>query len=255
MFPNMAHIYRNGELTIVCDSQNVGTGIPGLSMSRPNSSPVLESGGFSLVCSPSTLPEALALSYWYKRAWTLQEMCFSRRILLFTQSQFFFHCSNSLLGEDLSRESTWQSENPNQMTGLITLDLCINPKTERRRGIPDSELELSDPEGAQPTELPSFKAYLRGYEVTKEEQFSKYRHLVEVYVPRSLTYENDILEGFAGVLEHFRETLGEHWWGLPAEIFGRAMLWHTNDYRQLQKRQNFPTWSWGPDGPLPQATF
>ncbi|PVH81494.1 HET-domain-containing protein, partial [Cadophora sp. DSE1049] len=97
--PRMGQIYQDSQLTIVSDSPDASTGIPGISLPRAKSSPTFESGGFSLVGTRPTLSETLTTSFWFKRAWTLQEMCFSRRILLLTDSQVFCRCKNTFWSE------------------------------------------------------------------------------------------------------------------------------------------------------------
>ncbi|KAH8808018.1 hypothetical protein F5884DRAFT_881636 [Xylogone sp. PMI_703] len=72
--------------------------------------------------------------------------------------------------------------------------------------------------------------------------FSRYKQLVQIYVSRTLTYEDDIIKAFEGVLHYLQPSLGPHIWGLPSGKFVEALLWHIN--KPNGRRANFPSWSW-----------
>ena len=77
-----------------------------------------------------------------------------------------------------------------------------------------------------------------------------YFRSVENYTGRTLTYQSDILNAFAGILAiQEREFSSKSFQGLPTAIFDMALLWQP--FRKLQRRKGFPSWSWtGWEGPV-----
>jgi hypothetical protein len=65
--------------------------------------------------------------------------------------------------------------------------------------------------------------------------FSKHRTF-------SLTYEEDVLRAFGGVIATFEEDMSsQFFFGLPFSMFTWALLL---DYTQFSRRASFPSWSW-----------
>jgi hypothetical protein len=58
----------------------------------------------SYLSARRTFGEALRTSSWEGRAWCLQEKVFSKRLLIFTDSQVFYHCTASTCFEDTITE-------------------------------------------------------------------------------------------------------------------------------------------------------
>ncbi|KAF4469651.1 HET-domain-containing [Fusarium albosuccineum] len=245
--PHMGHIYRGAIVTIVSDSRSANTGIPGISMPRPKSSATLNAHGYNLVASKMTLSESLATSTWFRRGWTLQEMCFSQCILLFTESQVFFQGDDSIYMEDGRIDTSGASYAGDSQNILARLepDTVALPTMSRSRPPSTSPImrsstsNLVDPRTAQPSQRHEKEEYfLEGESSTAKydremqqrwykeraqklrrrlEAFSKYKQLVQAYAGRALTYERDILRAFEGVLEYFQGVLGPHIWGVPEE--------------------------------------
>jgi hypothetical protein len=104
--------------------------------------------------------------------------------------------------------------------------------------------------------------------------FPTYRDCVKEYTRRVLTYPEDILDGFAGIINHLKvfTDLGNRWsFGLPEQRLAEALLWipagghyhqarwkctesvntessssQTGDYgvNRSHSKHLFPSWSW-----------
>ena len=80
----------------------------------------------------------------------------------------------------------------------------------------------------------------------------KWDNLVSSYLERRLTYEEDILRAFSGILRALGSSmLGDFLFGLPQGFFDAALLWIPKEY--LKRREDvgngigkytFPSWSW-----------
>ncbi|KAJ3544254.1 hypothetical protein NM208_g3162 [Fusarium decemcellulare] len=270
--PHMGHIYRGAVVTIVSDSRSASTGIPGISKPRPKSSATLNAHGYNLVASKMTLSESLETSTWFRRGWTLQEMCFSQCILLFTESQVFFQGGDSIYMEDGRIDTsgaTYAGDSQNILARLEP-DAVALPIMSRSRPpstnpiLRPSTSNLVDLRTTQPGRRHDKEEYfLEGESSTAKynremqereymeraqkrrlrlEAFSKYKQLVQAYAGRALTYERDILRAFEGVLEYFQGILGPHIWGLPEDGFGEALLWQIE--KPNTRRKGYPSWSW-----------
>jgi len=84
-------------------------------------------------------------------------------------------------------------------------------------------------------------------EGTQELTVSNFGNLLERYTAKTLTYDSDILDAFAGVLDAIP---GDFFWGIPKEAFGRYLCWSNQKSwpsRQLLTRRTLPgapSWSW-----------
>lgn len=71
----------------------------------------------------------------------------------------------------------------------------------------------------------------------------KWDNLVSSYLKRRLTYEEDILRAFSGVLGALDGSMSEGFhFGLPQQFFDAALLWVPNE--PLTRHYAFPSWSW-----------
>ena len=70
--------------------------------------------------------------------------------------------------------------------------------------------------------------------------------MLSLYTTRDLSFDEDILKAFSGVLN--RKFKGATTYGLPCEAFDRAIFWETNNYtspsRASKSESLFPSWSW-----------
>ena len=228
----MGRIYSCAAVTIVSDSPDAITGIPGISVARSKPSPTLEAYGYHLVAMQLTLSEALRTSTWFRRGWTLQEMFFSKCILFFSDVQVFFQLDGQLFTEDGRRESTDAIQDSGQGLALVTLDYL-------QAFVPPPQLPALDMLSIRQDPQRFSRESL---EVVRERHRSLYMELVRIYASRDLTYADDVLNAFEGVLEFFRNDLGAHIWGLPYHVFDQAMFWQVN--QPCRRRQGFPSWSW-----------
>jgi hypothetical protein len=75
---------------------------------------------------------------------------------------------------------------------------------------------------------------------------------INAYLPRNLSYDDDVEKAFLGLAGLFTSRLGEFHHGLPMEIFVKALLWtpenhlheSVGDHFMLKRRPGFPSWSW-----------
>ncbi len=80
----------------------------------------------------------------------------------------------------------------------------------------------------------------------------KWDNLVSSYLERTLTYEEDILRAFSGVLGALDGSMSEGFhFGLPQQFSDAALLWvpmerltQRKDLRDGVARTDFPSWSW-----------
>lgn len=84
----------------------------------------------------------------------------------------------------------------------------------------------------------------------KQRNFNSYRRAVESFTKRSLTFEADILNAFAGMMALLQPAFrGEFLFGLPETELDITLLWQPcgNICRRIDKdtgKPLFPSWSW-----------
>ncbi|KAI9644917.1 hypothetical protein NHQ30_006951 [Ciborinia camelliae] len=128
----------------------------------------------------------LDTSIYNSRGWTYQEEQFSSRILVFTNDQIYFRCTNAVCSEIVVSD-----------TGMNHDPQLKYPDTKRRL-IGRNETSLS-------------MLYFRA---------------VETYTARLLTYPSDIINALAGVLDTQGKAMNcDIFYGLPSAIFDMALLW------------------------------
>ncbi|GME34523.1 hypothetical protein GTA08_BOTSDO11049 [Neofusicoccum parvum] len=158
--------------------------------------------------------EHFKLTKWASRGWTYQEQFLSKRILLFTPWQIFFHCSKGALAEGLS--DRW-------MPLMDQEDDCPSPP--------------SNSDGEQP-------------DADSDHRFASYMEHVENYNHRSLTYPSDVHNAFAGIYKSLYRTLASSLASLPGPHLDRALLWTHAPSTPAATRQTttaaaaLPSWSW-----------
>ena len=203
---SMDQIYSCAQLTIVNNLEHADTGIPGVqSCPRNIKQVVYHSGPNTWTNTRPNIDEAMKDSPWEARGWTLQEMVFSHRVLLFTQSQVFYRCKRSTWYEDVALEisnldlkQTWAS----QKKVAITQTLAENPR----------------------------KAIIHLYEIW-----------LKTYLSRQLSHMSDNVNAFAGILS----SLGcGNICGLPEPVFRETLTWQYNYHNPNERIPLFPSWSW-----------
>jgi hypothetical protein len=71
-----------------------------------------------------------------------------------------------------------------------------------------------------------------------------YWRFLTSYLRRNLSYDGDILNAFAGILDALSPLLGTFRWGIPV-LYPHIMLtWNFPLAYPVQRRTGFPSWSW-----------
>ncbi|KAM7219537.1 Heterokaryon incompatibility protein (HET) domain containing protein [Rhypophila decipiens] len=162
------------------------------------------------------------ISAWYTRAWTLQEMLLSRRLLVFTPSgHVLYRC----------RSRTWLED-------LILDDVVQDASLSHSHMFPAGSF-LDDwdkcdlyTDNHRPRDDPS-----RTWSET-------YTYPIEILLTRNLSYDEDILNAASGILSGLEHRLGECFWGVPKSYFGPSLLWTQSQFSYPDRRPGFPSWSW-----------
>jgi hypothetical protein len=180
---------------------------------------LLPSYSYETICNLSLrvrapdFSECIPNAHYESRAWTFQESLLSKRCLLFTNTETYFHCSYGLRRMDDSQ--------------VRNNDLLFNTHYT----LPDCLLSTPDTR--------------KGKEHWSH-AFPGYGQLVREYTHRHLSYSLDALNAFSGFLELFKHRFGgEMISGLPSKFFDAALLWVWVDEQQQHERNfHFPSWSW-----------
>lgn len=157
---------------------------------------------------------SLIRSTWYERGWTFQEQIFSRRKIILQDETVNWECHCTAWHEGQHLD---------------------NRKYHRPC---DKQVLSRDPDSFDDASWPDMYRYAR---------------LVSLFNERLLTYPEDALDAFAGVLSaSSRSFTGGFISGLPQMFFNGALLWqpyHPLERRvcrnpQKQKEACLPSWSW-----------
>ncbi|EXJ65765.1 uncharacterized protein A1O5_11006 [Cladophialophora psammophila CBS 110553] len=159
------------------------------------------------------------------RAWTYQERLLSKRCMYFSRQQVFFQCKQTVWSED-RWEDAWACHT-----------ISYNEFASIQHGFG--------------------KLTLLNYSMSRDCRHSEifddcYALLVQEYSMKNLSYDSDILNGFAGLCSFFL-----HRWrlkficGSPLEssLFASALLWY-HPHMGIRRRNYdddsnlFPSWSW-----------
>ncbi|KAM0418330.1 hypothetical protein ACHAPD_004689 [Fusarium lateritium] len=229
----MDQIYAGAILTLVAGhGDSAAVGLPGVN-SRPSDflQEVLHLKGhtFLTVVGAYRSQEAnngeidgpsIQSSTWIHRAWTMQELCFSNRLLVFTENQAFWRCNSNTWSEELALEEAHSN------------DLEIMP-FELEKGLPKNSIKASD-------------------------YFSLYCHYLQAYRRRKLSFKSDLINAFQGIISVFSRTQkDEYLWGHPKAFFSASLGWmyeskHIRNFASQEmtmsgkdiKNIEFPSWSW-----------
>lgn len=216
---NMASIYANASFTIVAaNGENANHGLPGLkgiSEPRPRKAtlwPLGKSLGLELVPGIGSRPETSTTRFWSSRAWTLQEHLLSHKLLIFHDNTASWSCGRGSYFEHM----TWPNE---EMRG--------GPST-RCPPVAREAIDLSN-------RIPSIFSLLQ---------------LISRFNILALTYPEDVLDAFSGLMAGFGKSWGEFVSGLPTIFFNLALLWEMSGDvepripRNRAKSTCLPSWSW-----------
>ena len=205
-------IYHSAILTIVSDTESADTGIPSVGVARGPPQPIFRHAGKEFISTKLALGRALENSQWDSRGWTLQEKTFSKRLLIFTPLQAFFHCTRGAWFEDTILE--------NQEYSDTQLDSGKSPYSRREAWIP----------------VP----YVAHHPRFERDFWS----LVEEFTKRHLSFENDSIRAIGGILRAMEPTHGKAIWGVPKNDFARGLTWGLTVHSPKLRREGFPSWSY-----------
>jgi hypothetical protein len=214
----MDSIYGAAILTIVSDNESTSSGIAGWSLPRSPPQAIFRHAGVTYLSARRTFGEALRTSSWESRAWCLQEKIFSKRLLIFTDSQVFYHCGASTRFEDTITEP---QEN---ISGSV--HMRERPNTHRK-----IHRDIVEPE-------------YTAYESHRESFGRSFWSLIQAYSQRALSFEGDAIRAFSGILKSIAPQYGPALWGCPQHEFARGLSWALSEHRINLRREGFPSWSW-----------
>jgi hypothetical protein len=212
---SMDSIYSSAILTIVSDTDSADSGIPGISIPRGPPQVTLKHGAKTYISAKRTFGDALRDSCWESRAWCLQEKVFSRRLLVFTASQAFCHCTSTTWFEDTIMELREHNY------GLISISERASPSFKGLR---------------QPGHT-AYGAHQNGFG-------RNFWSLIETYTQRQLSFESDSIRAFGGILKSMEPKYGHAYWGVPKYYFARGITWSQSQHKLGYRRPQFPSWSW-----------
>jgi hypothetical protein len=223
---NMDLVYKNAVLTIVSATAHADIAIPGIAPgSRDCESIIYDDGEMQLMYARPTFTDAIRGSAWESRGWTLQEKFFSKRLLVFTRHQAYYHC----------REATWAED-----TAIEPLrpEYAATELTCAKATLIKSASSIIDHE----QRLHSYDSFTPGE--TRLLDLFQYQDLLKEYATRRLTHQTDVLAAFSGILNHLSPQIGPDFFGLPEWILDSALLWKWSSHHVAPRRIQFPSWSW-----------
>ena len=161
--------------------------------------------------------QLLMRSTWFSRGWTFQENIFSSRKLIFHDGVAHWEC------------------------------LCAAWHEQQNSGDDNYFLSATTIEKAANVQL-----WEGGFEYSRWPSMFRFSRLVSIFNDRTLTFQEDALDAFAGILGVLGNTFeGGFLSGLPVFCFDAAMLWQpwSPMKRRTPTRSNIesctlPSWSW-----------
>lgn len=169
-------------------------------------------GRLSIIQSPLKASYGLKTTNWPTRGWTYQECYLSHRRLIFTDEQVIYLCNDAYALECLEQSTSDLPRPPLELEYMI-------PQQPRKQS-PSKELT----------------------------HLNHLQQRISEFTRRQLSYEEDSLDAFLGILEHYKTRDVHHIWGLPIQkdspgkyVFILAWV-HTE--ASSTRRDAFPSWSW-----------
>lgn len=226
----MNKIYAGAYVTIVAAAgADADYGLVGASRPRSHKQMKTQIGDFDVYNTMPRLGHAISRTTWNSRGWTYQEAVLSRRCIFLTEHQAYFVCQSSMRCESVTIFKLAETQQTSETMRRGSIAHAIS-QAEPRDSIKSPIEELTD-------------------------------HITE-YNCRDLRFEADVLDAFRGMLA--RSTL-YIFYGVPLAVdlsiilpqesqydrgFAKGLCWHRHprsqirQRRALQRRQNFPSWSW-----------
>lgn len=256
-------IYSQAFLTVVAvDGPNADAPLPGVH--DDSRLPIVKLGyvrDTTLISRPPLLLNSiLDGSIYESRGWTLQERVLSKRLLYLSAQGIFFQCSHSFISEymlsiqprGISLEGSHELLDGHQPQH--TYDTIMNG-SERAALIGKRVSQHSRRAGTRWLSRP-------GEDWSKFERWDvllpTYQDFVEIYSARKLSYEEDVLNAFAGisaVISQAGQTASID--GLPEVVLASCLLWTSKGEQAPRRRLDrngqalLPSWTWAAwEGPV-----
>ncbi|KAH8669110.1 heterokaryon incompatibility protein-domain-containing protein [Xylariales sp. PMI_506] len=227
----MDAVYQNAQLTIIAAAgKDESHGLPGVGNKPRNPQHIAREKNVTVVWTMADPQSLIRSSQWATRGWTYQEAILSRRCLVFTEEQVYFECNTMHCHESIH-------------TPLGKMHAKKYAKTVKdvRTGI----------FGGADYESTSLKAL-----------FHQYFTNVQEYSARNLSYDQDSLHAFQGIIRRYarqRQSIRDIW-GLSypfdfryrVPYFVYSLTWyHDCGAKSARRRPEFPSWTWaGWEGPI-----
>lgn len=233
--------------------------------------------------SAKYLHSKLLCSHWASRGWTFQEQLLSKRSIVFLDDVCFWDCQREVLWPRSSRDE--DTDSSMLMDSLSQVGQPLKEALERVKRKLSVRRKLQDlaslytvvdlPQQAcqpplsihHPFEKAALERVYRKLSNREEPQdlltslspipdFKFYIELVCRYSNRNLTYDQDVLPAFSGVLEALsrRSFRGGFICGLPALFLDSALLWQpllrarrrspVGAVTKIAPMAPLPSWSW-----------
>ncbi|RSL95578.1 hypothetical protein CEP52_011984 [Fusarium oligoseptatum] len=256
----MDKIFEGAILAIIAAcGEDADYGLPGVGSRNRPPQPKYEfvNSDITLVSSLQDPRLAIKNSAWYQRGWTYQEGLLARRRLIFTDQQMYWECEGMCCPESLILPLEFYHDMEEQKMGdfmrpgLFNGVSFVDGSWERWKRLPGK------------AEDPSTLSIFREAD----------QHIGN-YTRRDLTYDQDSLNAFLGILRRLETTvgpgkmfniLGIPVWapqldqvaptaGLPRtrDMFALSTcFWHHKDGVVATRRPHMPSWTWaGWKGPV-----
>lgn len=173
----MDAIYKNSELTIIgAAGQDESYGLPGVGARGRLHQFVAKLDGATLFWDPIDPHEVISLSHWSTRGWTFQEALLSRRRLVFTEDQVYFQCNTmNCFESNHCALDKLHVKNRSKTIESVRAGIFGNSKHQNPGKLVRDEESLN-------------------------ESFGRYLSNVEDYTSRKLSFDEDSLNAFHGVI-------------------------------------------------------
>jgi len=216
---NMDVVFGSAAVTVIAAAGEDPTyGLPGVGSTPRNEQRSVRIGNRTLVSTSLNISRQVAHSKWGSRGWTYQEAYLSKRRLVFTVETVYFQCCAMHCLETISVPlKALHTKNLQRMRDSVNIS-----RLWPLRGLGKSAADLDE-------------------------------RIEEYAFKRQLTYSDDILNAFEGVLSRFkrmerpvRNILGvpvHHSNSITASLVV-GLSWELYQSGDLRKRPGFPSWSW-----------
>ena len=258
----MDAIYSCAALTIVAGSgRHADYGLPGLYGTQRKASQHLET--INTIPMVTTLPTYSDVEnsrdlVWSSRGWTLQEKLLSKRILLFTEDQVYFKCSEAIFSEqawnDVWRISRDPHNHPQKFRWSaihLAQKKAASNALESLMGVTkssDAHWRLAKHVASKRGDASSKDFYDRGAiirECAQRPWFKSYASAMQECTQRTLKDPGDLFFSINGILRLLGDGPDEFVHGLPRTEFAKSLLWRPAPGARIASRGcAWPSWSW-----------